>query len=178
MTYFMLANGFEEAEALVPFDILTRCGIDCSLVSFEDSNVVTGSHRIKVITDLMIDDLNLSDAECIVFPGGGLGTENLDKNHHTDKILKEATERGLLIGAICAAPSILGKRGYLKELRATCYPGFEKYLIGCDVSSDRVVCTPNIITAKGAGAAYDFGYALASRLKDDTTAAEVIRKIY
>ena len=178
MTYFMLANGFEEAEALVPFDILTRCNVQCSLVSFEESNVVQGSHGIRIIADMMLSDLDLSDAECIVFPGGGLGTENLDKNKCTDVILKEAFKRNLLIGAICAAPSILGKRGYLKGLKATCYPGFEKFLLGADVSSDRVVCTNTIITAKGAGAAFDFGYALAAYLKDENTAKEVIGKIY
>ncbi len=178
MTYFMLANGFEEAEALVPFDILTRCEINCCLVSFEESNLVTGSHGIRVLADMMLKDMDLSDAECIVFPGGGVGTENLDKNPYTDIILKEATERNLLIGAICAAPSILGKRGYLKGLKATCYPGFEKHLIGSEISTDRVVCAQKIITAKGAGAAYDFGHALASHLKDEHTANEVIRKIY
>ncbi|MBQ6051844.1 MAG: DJ-1/PfpI family protein [Clostridia bacterium] len=178
MIYFMMADGFEEAEALVPFDILTRCGLSCKLVSFTDSNIVRGSHGIRFIADLMLSDLDLSDADCVVFPGGGVGTQNLDNDPKTDEILKTAFNNKILIGAICAAPSVLGKRGYLNGVKATCYPGFEKYLYGADVSSDRVVCSGNIITAKGAGAAYDFGYALASYLKDSKTAEEVKEKIY
>ena len=178
MVYFMMAEGFEESEALVPFDILTRCGMSCRLVSFAESEIVVGSHGIKVVADLMLKDFDLSDAECIVFPGGGRGTENLDTNPRTDLILKEAVNSKVLIGAICAAPSILGKRGYLKGLKATCYPGFEKYLIGADIKTDRVVCNDRIITAKGAGAAYDFGYALGSYLTNEKTAKEVIEKIY
>jgi 4-methyl-5(b-hydroxyethyl)-thiazole monophosphate biosynthesis len=174
----MMADGFEEAEALVPFDILTRCGLSCNLVSFSETEIVKGSHGISVVANMMLKDLDLSDAECIVFPGGGMGTENLDKNTEIDNIIKKAVDKGIIIGAICAAPSVLGKRGYLKGLKATCYPGFEKYLAGAEISSDRVVCSGKIITAKGAGAAFDFGYALASRLKDENTAKEVIRKIY
>ncbi len=178
MVYFMMADGFEEAEALVPFDILTRCGLLCKLVSFTETNTVTGSHGIRVVADLMLSDIDLSDADCVVFPGGGLGTENLDYNPKTDEILNFAFDNKILIGAICAAPSILGKRGYLNGVSATCYPGFEKFLYGANVSSKRVVCDGNIITAKGAGAAYDFGYALASYLKDSKTTEEVKEKIY
>lgn len=178
MVYFMMANGFEEAEALVPFDILTRCGLDCKLVSFSTDNVVEGAHGIKVICDINVDSLDLTNAECVVFPGGGLGTENLDKSDKTDYVLKYATDNDLLIGAICAAPSILGKRGLLKGLKATCYPGFEEYLLGADVINERIACNDKIITAKGAGAAYEFGYALASSLKDSNIAQTVKEKIY
>ena len=178
MVYFMMANGFEEAEALVPFDILNRCGLDSTLVSFEQTEVVEGAHGIKVICNLLVKDLDLSDAECIVFPGGGLGTENLDNSEYTDGILKSAVEKDLLIGAICAAPSVLGKRGYLKGLKATCYPGFEEYLIDADVTGERLAVNDKIITAKGAGAAYEFGYALASALKNPEIAQTVKEKIY
>ena len=178
MVYFMMANGFEEAEALVPFDILNRCGLDCKLVSFAENEIVEGAHGIKVICDMKVNELDLSDAECVIFPGGGLGTENLDKAKETDGILKYSSDHGLLIGAICAAPSILGKRGYLKGLKATCYPGFEEYLVGAEVVNERVVCAGKFITAKGAGAAYEFGYALGSILKDSKTAQTIKEKIY
>ena len=178
MVYFMMANGFEEAEALVPFDILTRCELGCKLVSFTEDKIVEGAHGIKVICDMNVEELDLSDAECIVFPGGGLGTENLDKSDKTNNILKFALDNNLLIGAICAAPSILGKRGILKGLKATCYPGFEEYLIGADIVNERVACNDRIITAKGAGAAYEFGYALAHALGCGNLAQTVKEKIY
>ncbi len=178
MVYFMMADGFEEAEALVPFDILTRCGLSCKLVSFASTEVVTGAHSVKVVCDMMLSDLDLSKVECVIFPGGGKGTENLDSEPLTNRILEVVFSKGVLVGAICAAPSILGKRGYLKGFNATCYPGFEQYLNDANVMNERVVCCKNVITAKGAGAAYEFAYAIASKLKDPQTAQNVKEKIY
>ena len=178
MVYFMMADGFEEAEALVPYDILTRCGLTCKLVSITDQNVVTGSHGIRVLSDLTNKNINLSEVDCIVLPGGGIGTKNLDESKFVDSVLKYAFDSNLIICAICAAPSILGKRGYLNGVKATCYPGYEKYLTGALLNGDRVVCDGNIITAKGAGAAYEFGAAIASILKDPQTSKSVIEKIY
>ena len=177
MTYFMLANGFEEAEALVPFDILTRCEINCCLVSFEESNLVTGSHGIRVLADMMLKDMDLSDAECIVFPGGGVGTENLDKNPYTDIILKEATERNLLIGAICAAPVVLAKEGLLQEKRATCYPDKAEELGDSYVDEDVVVDLP-FVTGKSAGVAQQFALQLIEELRGKEAADEVAAKVY
>ena len=92
MVYFMMADGFEEAEALVPYDILTRCGLTCKLVSITDQNVVTGSHGIRVLSDLTNKNINLSEVDCIVLPGGGIGTKNLDESKFVDSVLKYAFE--------------------------------------------------------------------------------------
>jgi len=178
MIYFFIAPGFEEAEALVPFDYLCRANKKCVLVSFSDSLTVSGSHGIKVVCDMMSADLDISDAECIVFPGGGDGTKNLDKHPMTDKILEKAVKMNIYIAAICAAPSILGKRGLLEGKNAVCYPGFEKYLNGAKISGNRVVADGKIITAKGAGAAYDFGYTLACLLADKNAADTIKERIY
>ena len=87
------------------------------------------------------------------------------------KIFKHANR--IYVSAICAAPSILGKKMLLEDKKATCFPGYEKYLYGADVKSDKVVVDGKFITGKGAGAAADFGFAMLAILKDKETADRV-----
>ena len=102
------------------------------------------------------------------------GTKNLADSEKLVDLLKKAYENKIPIGAICAAPSILGELGLLKDKKATCFPGFEGYLDCLEVSDDFVIIDGNIITAKGAGAALDFGFALLSVFDKDK--AETLRK--
>lgn len=160
MVYVLLANGFEEIEALAPVDFLSRAGIDVRLVSL-DPGPVSGAHGIKVKAQCVLSETNLSDGEMIVLPGGLPGTTNLDKHPLMSEILSSVYNRGGYLAAICAAPMVLGKRGYLKGKNAVCYPGFEQYLEGAHLSDSPVVCDGRIVTAKAAGVAWQFGYELA-----------------
>jgi len=173
MVYIFLANGFEECEALCPWDILKRGGVDVSLVSVNPVLAVTGAHGITVVADKTLSEIRAEDAEMLVFPGGMPGTSNIDADVRTDALVNYAVKNGLYIGAICAAPMILGKRGVLCGKKATCFPGFEEYLVGAELSSERVVKDGKIITSKGAGAAYEFGFELLSVLKGSETAKKV-----
>ena len=178
MVYFLLADGFEESEAIVPFDILKRAGLECTLAHVGMRSEVTGSHGLKVKTDISVKEVRPDRADAIILPGGMPGAKNLDSDRTVDKLIKEAYDMGILIGAICAAPLVLGKRRLLSGKKAVCYPGYEKYLEDAEILDERVVRDGNIITAKGAGAAFEFGYALAAHLKDVKTAEKIMASVY
>ena len=169
MVYVFLADGFEECEALAPVDILRRGGIQVQTVGV-GGKTITGSHGIPVTCDMTADEAVTRDLEAVVLPGGMPGTLNLEKSPAVQAFLEYAHEQDLLIAAICAAPSVLGHKGYLKGKRATCYPGFEKDLTGAQPTGEPVVKDGNILTAYGAGAAFAFGLALLAALKGQETA--------
>ena len=113
MVYVFLANGFEECEALAPVDILRRGGIKVSTVGVGGSEI-TGAHGIRVCCDTGENEIKESDMQAVILPGGMPGTINLEKSAAVQNALDYAAERGLIIGAICAAPSVLGHKGLLK----------------------------------------------------------------
>lgn len=167
--YVLLADGFEEIEALTPVDILRRAQIEVITVSVKNDRTVTGAHGIPVIADTVITDVEPDDVTVLMLPGGA-GHELLDASNEVHYLINEAVTRGQYIAAICAAPSILGKKMILSGKSATCFPGYEKYLYGADVSADKVVVDDKIITAKGAGAAAEFGFKITELLLDKKTA--------
>ncbi len=174
MVYVFLADGFEEVEALAPVDILRRGGVEVKTVGVT-SKTVCGSHGIPVVCDTETGEIDFSDAKGIILPGGMPGTLNLEKSETVNAAIDFAATRGKLIGAICAAPSILGKKGLLEGRNATCFDGFEKYLYGAKLSSLPAVRDGQFITARGAGAALDFGFLLLAAIKDENTAQELRR---
>lgn len=151
-----LAEGFEEIEALTIVDILRRAGINTIMVSISDTKEVIGSHGIKVETDNLFSDIYYGDIDMLILPGGMPGTSNLEKHEELKKRIIEFDIDEKWIGAICAAPSILGKMAMLEGRRATCYPGFEDSLLGVEFSLDNVVVDNNIITSRGPATAMDF----------------------
>lgn len=165
MVYIMLAEGFEEVEALACCDILRRAEIKTYLASI-DGDYVTGSHKITVKSDMRANDIDFATVEGVVLPGGMPGTLNLQKNETVSKLISYCIENNKLIGAICAAPMILGDMGILNNKKATCFPGFEENLTGAEVVDDYVVSDGNIITGKGAGASLMFGAAIADYFKE------------
>ena len=124
MVYIFLADGFEEMEAIVPRDILKRGGVEVLTVGVT-GDLVTSAYGLKIKTDVTIESVDIDDIEGIVLPGGMPGTLNLKNNQKLLEIVKYSFEKRLLIGAICAAPSILGNMNILKNKSACCYPGFE-----------------------------------------------------
>lgn len=176
MVYVFLADGFEELEALAPVDILRRGGIEVKTVGV-GSKTVSGSHGIAVTCDITeeqaVKDEQLS---AVILPGGMPGTLNLEKSKTVNDFIDFANEKGLIIAAICAAPSILGHKGLLKGRSATCFNGFEKELSGADVRCEPVVRDGNIITSWGAGAAYEFAFALLSAIGKDKEKADNLRR--
>ena len=177
MIYVFLANGFEEIEALAPVDFLKRAGIETILVGV-DSDVVCGAHGIKVCTDILSDSVDLtSDLQGIILPGGMPGAENLFNSKKVQEVIDYCHDNKKIISAICAAPFILGRKGLLKGKNATCFPGFESELEGANVSDSGVVIDGTIVTAKGAGVAWEFGAAICSLITGEEKALEILRGI-
>ena len=169
MVYILLADGFEEIEALTPADIMRRARLDVTTVSIKQDKTVTGSHGIPVIADTVITDVEPEDVTLLMLPGGA-GHELLDASNEAHYLINEAVTRKQYIAAICAAPSILGKKMILDGKNATCFPGYEKYLSGANVKPDKVVVDGMFITGKGAGAAAEFVFKIVEIIKDKATA--------
>ena len=179
MIYIYLAQGFEETEMTVPLDMCRRAGLEVKTVSVAGDEYVTGSHGITIKADMKASDSEYSpeNAEMVILPGGMPGTKNLEKSEAVKSALDTVSRRGKYIAAICAAPSVLGKLGYLKGKRATCYPGFEEYLYGAEATGEQSTVDGKIITGRGAGAALDFAYAIIGELCGKERAEKIKNEI-
>ena len=162
--YLFLAPGFEEIEALTVVDLLRRAGISITTVSITDTLNVTGAHNITVTADALFSNSNFTNANMLILPGGAPGTCNLNAFEPLKSLLKDFYNKGRYIGAICAAPLILGQLGFLQNRKATCYPGFEKELIGASHVTLPVIVDEHIITSRGLGTAIDFSAELIALL--------------
>lgn len=172
MIVVLLANGFEEIEALTPIDVLRRAGlkvVSCGL----SGKAIRGSHGITVEADMLPEEIDLSEVTMAILPGGMPGATNIDAHPFTDKLIEAALGNGGRLAAICAAPLVLGRRGLLKGKSATCYPGFEGELVGAHVTGDGVVTDGNITTAKGMGVALEFAKELVRLTLGEEKAEEI-----
>ena len=169
MIYMFLANGFEEVEALAPLDLLRRAGLQVTTVGVGGDTVI-GAHGIAVQADMPEVMFRDSKPEMVILPGGMPGASNLDASRTVDSALRAAAACGGYLAAICAAPMVLGKRGYLDGKRAICFPGFEEHLRGAELASERVVTDGRVITAAGMGVALEFGLALVAALRGSEAA--------
>ncbi len=164
MIYVYLANGFEETEAIAPIDLLRRAGKKVVLVGIGD-NIITSSHGVNIVADTIAQEAPLTDElEMIVLPGGMPGTLNLEASSYVQAAIDYCTANNIYIGAICAAPSILGHKGLLNGRKAVCYQGFETQLEGAEIVDSPVAEDGIFITARGAGAAIDFGLKLVEKV--------------
>ena len=177
MVYMFLANGFEEIEALCPLDLLRRAGVEVTTVGTNGAETVMGAHGICVHADIPDTMFRDSKPEMVILPGGMPGSSNLDASRVVDTALRAASSCGAYLAAICAAPMVLGHRGYLKGKKAICFPGFEQELEGAIIADSRVVRDGNVITAAGMGVALEFGLALVAALKGQEAADNLRRAV-
>ena len=171
------AEGYEEIEALTVVDMCRRAGIQIDMVSVTDSLQVTGAHKIPVIMDKFIADVNFEELDMIVLPGGMPGTRNLEKVPALMKQVKTFFAEGKYIAAICAAPSVFGHLGLLAGKTACCYPGFEEHLTGAAVTENSCETDGNVITSRGMGCAIDFSLKIIEQLLNSEKASEIAEKI-
>lgn len=164
MILVLLADGFEEIEALTPVDILRRAGEDVKTVGISGETAL-GAHGIRVCCDALPDEIDLSKVTMAIFPGGMPGSLNLDSSPFTDKVIEAVKNNGGRLAAICAAPLVFGRRGLLRGRNATCFPGFEGELIGATVVDSDIVTDGDVTTARDFRAATRFGDELASLIK-------------
>lgn len=177
MVYVFLANGFEEIEALAPVDFLLRAGVEVKTVGVS-GKFCRGAHGINVEADILPEDVELNEnLQGIILPGGMPGAENLNNSEDVQRAIDYCAENQKIIGAICAAPFILGRKGLLKGKNATCFPGFEDELLGANLVEAGVVIAETIVTAKGAGVAWEFGAAICSGITGEEKALQILRGI-
>lgn len=172
-----LANGVEEIEALTVVDLVRRAGIEIDMVSITEERQIISSHKVVIIADKIIEELNFDEVDMIVLPGGMPGTTNLEACEVLMKQVDAFYQAGKYISAICAAPSILGHRGMLQGRNACSFPEHESQLEGAIVTRNEVEVSDFITTSRGMGCSIPFGLAIVERFKGKEAAEELSRKI-
>ena len=173
----ILTDGFEEVEAITPIDILRRAGLEVVVAGLDKKDAI-GSHGLRVITDILLNEFK-EMPEALVLPGGP-GAETLGKSKEVTAIVRFLLDKKKTVAAICAAPAVvLARNGFLEGKSATCYPGYEKELAeGAAVfSPERVVSDGLFITSRGPGTAMEFSLKLVEKLVDPQTAKKVAQQI-
>lgn len=157
-----LAQGCEELEAVTIIDLLVRAGIKVTTVSLDNEKVIQASRGVKLIADASILDVQSTDFDMVVLPGGLPGANHLNDSKELHAFLAEMSNRGVIIGAICAAPKVLVSAGLLDHKKATSYPGHIDKQPAKEMSylEDAVVIDGNIVTSRGPGTAMDFALTL------------------
>jgi 4-methyl-5(b-hydroxyethyl)-thiazole monophosphate biosynthesis len=166
----IIAEGFEEVEAITPMDVLRRSGVDVALAGL-GGNTITGAHGLVVKTDVIFEKYD-SLFDALIIPGGMPGAENLAKSIKVKETILAMNSAGKLIAAICASPAlVLAPTGILNGKTATCYPGMEKnFSPEIKFTKEKVIQDGNIITSRGAGTAALFAIRIAENLAGKDTA--------
>ena len=175
--YIFLADGFEDIEGLTVVDLLRRAGVDIRTVSIKNTKEVQTAHGICLLTDEVFGEVDFSDADMLVLPGGMPGTLHLGDCEGLKGFLMKAAEENGRIAAICAAPTVLGKLGLLNGRKAICYPGMEDGLTGAEVTVEPVVTDGNITTSRGLGTAIPFALRLIEELSGKETADRIAESV-
>jgi len=174
MIYVLLANGFEEIEAVYPIDVLRRCGEQVTTVGI-GGEYITGSNRIMIKPDISIDKIG-NDIKMLILPGGP-GRTNIIKSKKAMDTIAFCFKYSIPIAAICGAPEILAELGYLQGKKVTCYPGLEDGLIGAQYLDEPVVIDENLITSQAAGTSEAFAFAIAEFICGKEKADEIRGKM-
>jgi 4-methyl-5(b-hydroxyethyl)-thiazole monophosphate biosynthesis len=171
-----LAAGFEEIEAVTIIDLLRRAAIDVTVAGLEKEKV-TGSHGITILCDRFYQEVDAQDFDYLILPGGQPGTNNLKNDEHVIDIIRDFARNNKLIGAICAAPTILLKAGVLKNRTVTSYPSERDAFVASTYREENVVSDKNIITSRGVGTAIEFALDLIGLIKGAETKKETAGRI-
>lgn len=173
----LLADGFEDTEALTTRDLLIRSGIEITNASIKDEPLVTSSHGVSIsIGNVLLEDVDLSSYDFLILPGGGRGTQNLLASPLVEKTIKHFMDEGLLVSAICAAPMVLAKYGYLHNKKFTCYRGCEVGLDGI-FTGERVEHDGNIITGRSMLCSVDFALEIIRTLQGEEQKDKIFDQI-
>lgn len=174
--YAFVSDGMEEVECLAVCDVLVRAGVEVKLVSIMGRREVTGSHGFTITADALFEEI-ADDADVLFLPGGLPGTNHLREHEGLAEMLKAHAAAGKRLAAICAAPSVLGGLGLVKDHEATCFPGFEDKMEGAVCTGAGVVTDRLITTGRGMGYSIDLGLELVKLLADEQTSVELKKKI-
>lgn len=177
MVYVLLGTGFEEVEAITPVDLLRRAGVQVLTVGV-NGKTVYGGHNIGIEADITLSEMDLTDLEMIVLPGGLGGVASVRASRQAMDILQFAWDNGKYVAAICAGPTVLADLGITNGHKATCYPGCESGMGSAEIASDAAcVRDGKLITGTSAGCAIAFGLALVEAIKGEAAAKAVEAQI-
>ena len=177
MVYMLLGTGFEETEAIAPLDLLRRAGVDVMTVGV-GGKIIYGSHKIGIETDILLSEMDLTNLEMIILPGGLGGVASVRASAEAMNALRFAWENGKFTAAICAGPTVLADLGITSGKRATCYPGCEDGMGDAHMIPDAaVVRDGRLITGTSAGCAVPFGLELIKVLKGEDEAERIAKQI-
>ena len=177
MVYMMLGTGFEVTEAMVPLVMMRRAGIDVCTVGI-NGKTVYGSREIGIVADIELREMDLTNLEGIVLPGGLGGVASIKASQPALDAVKFAYENHKLVAAICAGPTVLAMLGITNGKRATCYPGCEEQMGDALMAPAAAAVTDgNVIIGTSAGCAIPFALQLITALKGQEAADEVARQI-
>lgn len=176
MVYVLLGTGFEEVEAIAPIDLMRRAGIQV-LTAGVDGKAITGSHGITLEADITLDQMDLTDLEMIVLPGGLGGVATARSSQAALDALRFAYENDKYVAAICAGPTVLAELGIIGAKKATCYPGCESGMADATIVEAPCVTEGKLITGASAGCAIAFALALITALKGSEVAQQIEKQI-
>lgn len=176
MIYMFLGTGFEETEAIAPLDLLRRAGLEIKTVGL-NGKVISGSHGIGVEADITIDELDLTDLEMVILPGGLGGVASIRGCSKAMDAIRFAYENNKYTAAICAGPTILAQLGITDGKKATCYPGCENQMGSAVMVNAAAVTDGKVITGTSAGCAVPFGLAIIAALKGPEAADAIAKQI-
>mgnify|MGYP001770628586 CR=1 FL=1 len=172
----ILAEGFEEVEAIAPIDALRRAGVEV-LIAGLSKEPVASARNVRIVPDVSVDELKADELDMIVLPGGAGGVERLKQDPRVERLIKEMQAKKRFIGAICAAPTALAKFGVLEGKRATVYPTLVEEIKPAEFVDQKVVEDENVITSQGPGTALEFGLKLVEKLMGKEKAQEVAKRM-
>ena len=177
MIYMLLGTGFEETEAITPLDLLRRAGVNVLTVGV-NGKIIQGAHNIGVEADIEISEMDLTQMEGIILPGGLGGVTSVRASEQAMNALKFAYDNGKLVAAICAGPTVLADLHITDNKNTTCYPGCEGGMGSAIMIEDAAAVTDeNLITGTSAGCAIPFGLSLIEVLKGEEAARQVAEQI-
>lgn len=176
MVYMLLGTGFEETEAITPLDLLRRAGVEVLTVGINGKTVI-GGHNIGVQADITLDQVDPTQLDMIILPGGLGGVASIRASKPAMELISFSWKNNKFVAAICAGPTVLADLGITEGKKATCYPGCETGMAGAEILPQAAVRDGNLITGTSAGCAVPFGLALIEALKGENAARTVAEQI-
>lgn len=171
----LLAEGFEEIEAITPIDFLRRAGIETTVASIAEDRLVSGSHRVVIQADVLLSSIeDPLSYDALIIPGGQPGADNLSHSEIVLQLIRDFDVAGKLISAICAGPKVLHKAGILEGRKVTSYPSSKAQLTGVNYADDEIITyDKNLITSRGPATAVQFSFGIINFLVGAKAASEV-----
>lgn len=173
----ILTNGFEDVEGIATIDILRRAKVNLTCVTLNNNSELTTSLNNKVVFDKSLKEVDYTKFDFLILPGGPAVFKELDKSKVVDEVVKYFCDNKKLVCAICAAPLLIGKHGYFKDLEYTCFPGCNEKITEGVLSDSPVVHSGNFITARSMYYACDFALEIISTIKGNEKAVEIAKQI-